>query len=139
MTTANWVFAALLVLQGHFAASYLVPLDGEAQEEFGGLLAWLWPWSDGDGGLMGQLAVGGDLPLAGLFLAMTSATLFVCGALAAVEIGVPFGWWRFLAGGGAVLSLTLMAGFFGATKLLPMILAVAVLWAVATNWLQPPG
>jgi hypothetical protein len=27
----KWLFAALLVLQAHFAASYLVPLDREAQ------------------------------------------------------------------------------------------------------------
>ena len=33
----KWLFAALLVLEAHFAASYLVPLDREAQGEFGGL------------------------------------------------------------------------------------------------------
>src|SRR5918994_566420 len=36
----KWLFAALLVLQAHFAASYLVPLDREAQGTFGGLLRW---------------------------------------------------------------------------------------------------
>jgi hypothetical protein len=40
---AKWLFAALLVLQAHFAASYLVPLDREAQATFGGLLRWAWP------------------------------------------------------------------------------------------------
>jgi hypothetical protein len=34
----RWLFAALLVLPAHFAASYLVPLDREAQATFGGLL-----------------------------------------------------------------------------------------------------
>ena len=29
----KWLFAALLVLEAHFAASYLVPLDREAQGE----------------------------------------------------------------------------------------------------------
>jgi hypothetical protein len=38
----KWLFAALLVLQAHFAASYLVPLDREAQATFGGLLRWAW-------------------------------------------------------------------------------------------------
>jgi hypothetical protein len=35
----RWLFAVLLVLQAHFAASYLVPLDREAQGELGGLLS----------------------------------------------------------------------------------------------------
>ncbi len=47
---AKWLFATLLVLQAHFAASYLVPLDREAQGAFGGLLRWAWPWSEGDSG-----------------------------------------------------------------------------------------
>src|SRR5215208_8277814 len=37
---SKWLFAALLVLQAHFPASYLVPLDREAQRTFGGLLRW---------------------------------------------------------------------------------------------------
>ena len=51
----RWLFAALLVLQAHFVASYLVPLDREAQGTFGGLLRWAWPWSVGDGGLLGRI------------------------------------------------------------------------------------
>jgi hypothetical protein len=46
----KWLFAVLLVLQAHFAASYLVPLDREAQATFGGLLRWAWPWSIGSAG-----------------------------------------------------------------------------------------
>ncbi|MFC4440051.1 MULTISPECIES: hypothetical protein [Natrialbaceae] len=69
---------------------------------------------------------------------MIAATLFFCAALAVVEIWVPFGWWRILAGGGVILSLVLMAGFFGATKVIPMAINVVVLWAPATDWLQPP-
>jgi hypothetical protein len=139
MTTARWLFSALLILQAHFAASYLVPLDREAQREFGGLLRWAWPWSDGDSGLLGQLSVSSDLPLLGLFLAMIAATFFFCAALAVVEIRIPFGWWRILAGGGALLSLVLMAGFFGATKVMPIALNVVVLWAAATDWFHPSG
>ena len=36
----KWPLAALLVLEAHFAASYLVPLDREAQATFGGLPRW---------------------------------------------------------------------------------------------------
>ena len=52
-------------------------------------------------------------------------------------IWIPFSWWRVLAAGGAILSLLLMAAFFGPTKLLPMALDLVVLWAALTNWLQP--
>ncbi|WP_171908144.1 hypothetical protein [Natrialba sp. SSL1] len=135
MTTAKWLFSVVLLLQAHFAASYLVPLDREAQQEFGGLLRWVWPWSDGDSGLFGQLAVSADLPLLGLFLALTAATLSFCAALAVLEFWLPFSWWRLLAGSGAILSLVLMAGFFDATKLLPIALSAVVLWAVMADWL----
>ena len=56
----KWLFAVLLVLQAHFTASYLVPLDREAQGTFGDLLRWAWPWSIGDGGLLGRISAGID-------------------------------------------------------------------------------
>ena len=130
----KWLFAALLVLQAHFAASYLVPLDTEAQGEFGGLLRWAWPWSDGDSGPLGQVTVSSGFPLSGFFLAVTAAVLFFLAALAVVGIWVPFSWWRVLTIGGVTLSLLLMAAFFGPTKLLPMALDLVVLWAAITNW-----
>ena len=136
MTVLKWLFAALLVLQAHFAASYLVPLDREAQREFGGLLRWAWPWSDSDSGPLGQVTVSSGFPLSGFFLAVTAAVLFFLAALAVVGIWIPLSWWRGLAMGGAILSLLLMAGFFGATKLLPMALDLVVLWAAITNWPQ---
>jgi hypothetical protein len=112
-------------------------LDSEAQGEFGGLLRWIWPWSGGDSGLLGQLTVSSGFPLSGFFLAMIAAVCFFLAALAVVGIWVPSSWWRALAGGGAVLSLVLMAGFFGATKVLPMALDAVVLWVVITDWIQP--
>ena len=139
MTLQKWLLTALLVLQAHFAASYVAPLDRESQREFGGLLRWVWPWSGGDSGLLGQVTVASGFPLSGFFLAATAAVLFITAALAVVGAWVPFGWWRVLAGGGAVLSLLLMAGFFGATKVLPMALDLVVLWAAATDWLTPTG
>src|SRR5215218_1614829 len=117
-----WLLAALLILQAHFAASYLVLLDREAQGAFGGLLRWAWPWSGGDCGPLGQVTVSSGFPLSGFLLAVTAAGLFFLAALAVVGIWVPFSWWRVLAVGGAILSLLLMAAFFGATKLLPMAL-----------------
>jgi len=134
----KWLFAALLVLQAHFAASYLVPLDREAQGTFGGLLRWAWPWAIGDGGLLGRIPASGDYPVSGVFLAGSAAGLFFLAALAVVGIWVPFGWWRVLAMGGAILSLFLMVGFFGATKLLPMALDLVVLWAAITDRMSAP-
>ncbi len=136
MGVVNWLFSALLIIQAHFAASYLVPLDEEAQREFGGLLKWFWPWSDGDSGLLGQIAISSDLPLLGIFVAITAATLFFGAALAVVEIVVPFTWWRILAGVAAILSLILMTGFFGFTKVIPIALNFVVLWAAITDSLQ---
>jgi hypothetical protein len=117
----KWLFAALLVLQAHFAASYLVPLDREAQEEFGGLL--------------GRIPASGEYPVSEIFLAGSAAVVFFLAGLAVAGIWVPFGWWRMLAMGGAILLLLLMAAFFGPTKLLPMALDLVVLWAAITNWL----
>lgn len=131
---AKWFFVALLALHAHFAASYVVPLDAASQREFGGLLRWAWPWSDGDGGPLGHVTVAAGFPVAGLFLAATAATLFVLSALAVAGFWVPAGWWRLLAGAGAALSLVLMGLFPGPTKLLPMALDLVVLWAVVTNW-----
>jgi hypothetical protein len=139
MTVSKWLFAALLVLQAHFAASYLVPLDREAQGTFGGLLRWAWPWSGGDSGPLGQVTVSSGFPLSGFFLAVTAAGLFILAALAVMGWWVPFGWWRVLAMGGAILSLLLMVGFFGATKLLPMALDLVVMWAAITNWMSAPA
>jgi hypothetical protein len=93
------LFAALLILQAHFAASYLVPLDREAKATFGGLLRWAWPWSIGDGGLLGRTSASGEYPVSGIFLAGAAALMFVLAALAVMGWWVPPGWWRFLAVG----------------------------------------
>ena len=137
MTILKWLFAALLLLQAHFAASYLVPLDREAQQTFGGLLRWAWPWSDGDSGPLGQVTTSSGFPLSGFFLAVIAVGLFFLAALAVVGIWVPFGWWRVLAVGGAIFSLLLMVAFFDPRKLLPMAVDLVVLWAAITNWPQP--
>jgi hypothetical protein len=129
----RWVFVALLAVQAHFAASYLVPLDEQAQRTFGGLLRWAWPWAIGDGGPLGRMTSSG-FPLPGFFLAVTSAGVLILAALAVARIWVPFGWWRSLAITGAVFSLLLMALFFGLTKLLPIATALVVLAAALNYW-----
>jgi len=128
--TAKWTLVMVLALQAHFAASYLVPLDRQAQAEFGGLLRWFWPWSYGDGGLLGQITMGQDLPIAGLFLALAAGTLFGLAALAAAGIWVPSTWWQVLACSGAVVLVCLMALFFGPTKLIPIAFALGTLYFV---------
>jgi hypothetical protein len=129
----RWAFIALLSLQAHFAASYLVPLDEQAQRTFGGLLRWAWPWSIGDSGPLGRMTASG-FPLPGFFLAAISATALILAALAVARVWVPFDWWRPLAITGAVLSLILMVLFFGLTKLLPIATALAILAAALKYW-----
>ena len=127
---SKWMLVALLALQAHFAASYLVPLDRQAQAEFGGLLRWFWPWSYGDGEPLGQITVGHDLPMIGLFLALIATLLLGLATLAAAGLWVPTAWCRALASSGAVLLVCLMALFIGVTKLAPMALALGTLYIV---------
>jgi hypothetical protein len=129
----RWLFVALLAIQAHFAASYLVPLDEQAQRTFRGLLRWAWPWAIGDGGPLGRMTSSG-FPLPGFFLAVTTAGALLLAALAVAKIWVPFDWWKALAITGAVLSLLLMVLFFGSTKLLPIVTALVILAAAIGYW-----
>jgi hypothetical protein len=126
----KWLFAAMLMLEAHFAASYLVPLDEPSQRTFGGLLRWFWPWAYGDGGLLGTISPAAGFPIAGFYVAVTAGAAFILAALAVAGIWVPFAWWRVLAAAGAVLLLGLMVLFFGPTKLLPIAFALATLYVV---------
>lgn len=78
--------------------------------------------SIGDSGLLGRIPASGEYPISGVWLGGKATLLFILAALAVMGWWIPFGWWRVLAVGGAILSLFLMMGFFGATKLLPMAL-----------------
>ncbi len=130
---SKWLVVGLLLLQAHFAASYLVPLDPPAQRTFGGLLRWGWPWAEGDHGLLGTL-VPGVTPLPGFFIAVTAGGLEVLALLALFGwLGVPHGWWRPLAIAGALGSVVVLAGFFGPTKLLPMATGLLVAWLAWTG------
>jgi hypothetical protein len=125
---SNWVLIIVLGLQAHFAASYIVPLDKQAQGTFGGLLRWFWPWADGDGGPLGHVTTREGFPIAGFFLAATTALLFILAALAAAGVGVPLRWLRPLSVVGAALLVCLMALFFGPTKLIPIGVALLTLY-----------
>jgi hypothetical protein len=91
VTKVKWLFAVLLVLQAHFATSYLVPLDREDQATFGGLLRWAWPWSIGDGGILGRIPASGEYPISGVWLARGAALIFILAAMAVMGWWVPFG------------------------------------------------
>lgn len=129
----KWLMVALLALQAHFAVSYLVPLDEDAQRTFGGLLRWVWPWSMGDGGPLGRVTPTG-FPLSGFFIAVTAGGALILAALAVARVWMPFEWWRIPAAVGAALSLFLMGSFFGPTKILPILTALAILAAAADYW-----
>lgn len=131
---SKWLFAAQLLLHVHFAASYLIPLDKPSQKTFVGLLRWAWPWSIGDSGPLGRITVA-RFPLTGFWLAVTSALAFLLAALAVVGVWVPLPWWRSLTIVGAVLSLILLVGFIGPTKILPIVLNLFVLWRAVTDQL----
>lgn len=133
----KWVFVVLLAIQAHFAASYLVPLDAQAQRTFAGLLRWVWPWAIGDGGPLGRMTAEG-FPMAGFFLAVTSATVLILAALSMVGIWVPSTWWRVLAVSGALLSVLLMLLFPGITKLLPIATGLVILAAGLGYWSPLP-
>jgi hypothetical protein len=125
---SRWLLIALLALQVHFAASYLVPLDKQSQGEFGGLLPWFWPWSYGDGGVLGQITVAAGFPIAGFYVAVTAAALLALSALAVAGLWIPLDWWRQLAITGAVALVSLMLLFLAPTKLIPITAAVATLY-----------
>lgn len=125
---SKWGLIVLLGLQAHFAASYLVPLDERSQRDFGGLLRWVWPWSDGDGGMLGRVTVTAGQPTAGIFIAILAGSLLVLGALAALGLWVPSSWLRMLAIAGSALLVCLMALFVSPTKVLPLAIAAATVY-----------
>lgn len=130
---SKWLFAVILVIGAHFSASYLVPLDAQAQQTFAGLLKWFWPWADGDSGPLGVMTVSSGFPVSGFFIAVTSSGFFFLAALATIGKWIPFAAWRWLSISGAALSVLLMALFFSPTKLIPIALDLFVLWAAWIN------
>ena len=124
---SKWWLVVLFGLLTHFGASYLVPLEEKNQAALGGVLRWAWPWGMGDSGFLGRISPGA-MPLLGFWIAMAAAVLCAMAALAVLGIWVPTGWWRGLAVAGASLLILLMAGFFGPTKVLPILAALVAIW-----------
>jgi hypothetical protein len=121
---SKWLWALVLVIQAHFAASYVAPTQPHL-----GLFNYVWPWAVGDRGMLGV-----HPNLLGIALAGSAALASLLAALAVAGIRVPQAWWPRLAMVGAALELVLMIGFFGPTKLLPIALDIAVLAAILKNW-----
>lgn len=120
---SKWLWAILLVLQAHFGASYVAPVQPHL-----GLFNYVWPWAVGDRGLFGT-----HPNLLGIALGGIAGVTSTLAALAVLGIWVNHEWWGTLAIVGAVSELVLMIGFFGPTKLLPIVLDIAVLAAVISN------
>lgn len=125
---SKWLLFVALLLQAHFAASYLVPLRDEDKGALGGVLRWAWPWGNGDDGPLGTVVSDGESPLAGIFLALIAGVLLVVAALAVAGWWVPVSWWRPLAVTGAVLLSVLMGLFFGPTKIIPLLFALGTIY-----------
>ena len=123
----KWVLVVLLFVGAHVGASYLVPLKEADRGALGGLLRWAWPWAEGDRGFLG-IQDGLQVPMLGFSIAMVAAGCFVAAALALLGWLVPTGWWRALTVVGAVALLVLVTGFLGWTKVLPIVLAAALIW-----------
>jgi hypothetical protein len=120
------------------AAMGLILLDRGAQREFGGLLRWAWPWSIGDGGLLDRIPASGEYLISGVFLAGAAALMFILAN--AGSDGVVGSVWLVEGSGygGAILSLLLMMGFFGAAKRLSVALDLVILWAAIIDRLPAP-
>jgi hypothetical protein len=89
---SKWILVALLALQVHFAASYLVPLDERSRGEFGGVLGWFWPWAYGDAGVLGQITPTGGFPIVGFYLAVIAGGALLLAALGVAGIWVSPTW-----------------------------------------------
>jgi hypothetical protein len=119
----KWVFALVLILQAHFALTYLVPA--------GAGHAWIgWPWAVGDSGPLGTLA-GSGTPVIGVWLAGLAGLAFIIAALGVLGIWVPAAWWRPAAMAAGVLSFAVMSLFFGPSKIPAMVLDVFVVAGAA--------
>ena len=84
---SSWLWIIVLLLQAHFAASYLAPTQPHL-----GVFNYVWPWVAGDRGVFG---VHPNLP--GIALAGIAALASLLAALAVLGIWVHHDWWRSLA------------------------------------------
>jgi len=118
----------LLLLAAQLNLTAIVPLQpGDAPPPWwvGGRL--LWPFAVETSTL---LPAGDLLNTLTPFLGIGSAILFLLAAAALLRWGVPGRWFRWLIVSGAVLSILLQVIWFSGWAFLPLLVDVALLWAV---------
>lgn len=130
----TWLVVAMLVLQTHFAISYIVPIDRANLTGWLPLLiSWVFPWGQGDRGLLNASGSSEGFAL-GFFIAAAATLLSVGAILAVFGVIVPHDWWKALSIAGAVVSLVLLLGFFEPHKIAPIVFETAVIAAIAMRW-----
>lgn len=123
-----WILILVLLLLGaQLNLSGLVPLqvgDSPAPWWVGGRL--LWPFALETRTLLQGDALNTLTPI----LAITSAILFLLAAAALLRWRVPGEWFPWLIAVGTVLSIALQVTWFSAWAILPLIVDIALLWAI---------
>jgi hypothetical protein len=123
-----WIgILVLLLLGAQLNLSALVPLQaGEAPPPWwvGGRL--LWPFAEETNTLL----LGDTLNTLTPLLAVTSALCFLLAAAALLRWRVPGRWFQGLIVAGATFSIVLQVIWFSGWAILPLLVDVALLWAV---------
>ena len=124
-----WILVLVLLLLGaQLNLTAIVPLQaGDAPPPWwvGGRL--LWPFAVETHTL---LPAGAVLDTVTPILAIASATLFLLAAAALLRWIVPEAWFPWLTAAGALLSIVLQAVWLSGWVVLPLLVDVALLWAV---------
>lgn len=123
-----WILILVLLLLGaQLNLSGIVPLqvgDSPAPWWVGGRL--LWPFAVETRTLLQGDALNTVTPI----LAIASAILFLLAAAALLRWRVPGEWFPWLIVAGAVLSIVLQVVWFSGWAILPLIVDIALLWAI---------
>ena len=130
------LFIFTLLLAAHFSLTAIVPLQpGDPQPPWwvGGRL--IWPFA-----VETHTLIQGDLlntltPV----LAFTSAIAFLLAAAAVLRRMVSDSWFAWLITGGAVLSILLQVIWFTGWAVLPILVSVALLWAIIGRGITVEG
>lgn len=121
------VVLALLLLGAHLNLSALVPLqvgDPEPPWWVGGRL--FWPFAAGTNTLLSGELTNAITPM----LSIASALCFLLAAAAMVWKRVPGQWFPLLIVAGCGLSIALQVIWFTVWAILPLLVDIALLWAV---------
>jgi hypothetical protein len=123
-----WILILILLLLGaQLNLSGIVPLqvgDSPAPWWVGGRL--LWPFAVQTRTLLSGDTLNTFTPI----LSITSAILFLLAAAALLHWLVPAHWFPWLIVAGVVLSIVLQVIWFSGWAILPIIVDIALLWAV---------